>query len=98
MARAGKKTCAEGHTFYKTSDCPTCPRCEAGKVTDGSGFSGLGAPARRALEGQGITTLVKLSKWSERDLLKLHGIGPASLPKLRTALERAGLKFKELPE
>lgn len=54
----------------------------------------LSAPARRALEHYGITTEAELSKYSEKEILKLHGIGPASLPKLRAALEDKGLSFK----
>jgi uncharacterized protein YdhG (YjbR/CyaY superfamily) len=58
-------------------------------------LSDLPAPARRALESEGITTLKKLSKFSEKDLLKLHGIGPGSIPKLKSALENNGLSFKK---
>jgi DNA-directed RNA polymerase alpha subunit len=54
----------------------------------------LSAPARRALEHHGIMTEAELSKYSEKEILKLHGIGPASLPKLRAALEDKGLSFK----
>ena len=54
----------------------------------------LGAPARRALEGKGITTLEQLSKFSESEILEFHGIGPSSIPKLRSAMESEGLSFK----
>ena len=57
-------------------------------------FSLLSAPARRALEHRGIQTVEELSKYSEKEILKLHGMGPASLPKLRKALEESGLSFK----
>ena len=56
----------------------------------------LAAPARRALEREGITTARKLSQWTERDIRQLHGMGPSTIPKLRAALKQAGLKFKEL--
>ena len=26
-----RKVCAQGHVFYKSSDCPTCPTCESAK-------------------------------------------------------------------
>ena len=55
----------------------------------------LGAPARRALEGKGITTLQQLSMFTEREILQLHGMGPASIPKLRNALKERGLSFKK---
>lgn len=58
-------------------------------------LSRLGGPARRALENSGITTLQKLSTYTEKEILALHGMGPASLPKLRLALQEKGLSFKE---
>ncbi|EEL51747.1 hypothetical protein bcere0022_8880 [Bacillus cereus Rock3-44] len=36
----------------------------------------------------------QLSTYSEKEILKFHGMGPASLPKLRTALQEIGLSFK----
>jgi DNA repair protein RadC len=53
----------------------------------------LPAPARRALENSGLADLKKLSKKTEKEILKLHGMGPASIPKLRAALKTAGLSF-----
>ncbi|MDQ0170635.1 DNA-directed RNA polymerase alpha subunit [Paenibacillus tundrae] len=47
------------------------------------------------MEHEGITTLEKLSNYREQDILKLHGIGPSSMPKLRNSLEEEGLRFKE---
>jgi hypothetical protein len=55
----------------------------------------LSAPARRALEREGLTTLKQLSKKTETELLELHGIGPATLPRLNTALKEEGLSFKK---
>lgn len=88
------RTCKKGHQYYKSSDCPTCPICEAErKPTDGF-LVLLSAPARRALENNQITTLKQLCKYSEAEILQLHGMGPASLPKLRKALKENGLSFK----
>lgn len=86
--------CPNGHTFHKSSDCPVCPICEqAQRPTDG--FAALlSAPARRALENNGISSLEQLSALSEADILKFHGMGKASLPQLRAALATAGLAFK----
>lgn len=53
----------------------------------------LVAPARRALERAGISMLGELAAHSEKDLLALHGFGPATLPILRKALKAAGLQF-----
>ena len=60
-----------------------------------SGFlSRLSAPARRALENTGIKTLNELSKYTEAEILKLHGMGPSSIPKLRVALKDQNLEFQ----
>lgn len=88
------RTCQNGHEYYKSSDCATCPICEQERKPTSGFFSLLSAPARRALEHHEITSLQLLSQYSEKELLKLHGIGPASLPTLRTALQEAGLQFK----
>lgn len=56
-------------------------------------FSGLSAPAQRALKGAGITDLKKLSKYTEEEILSLHGMGASSIPKLKKALTAAKLKF-----
>ena len=89
------KTCEKGHTFYKSSDCPTCPICAAENKPESGFLSLLSAPARAALEQAGISTLTKLSQYSEREILKLHGMGPKSLPILRQALSEAELAFAE---
>jgi DNA-directed RNA polymerase alpha subunit len=92
-----KKTlriCPQGHTFYKSSDCPTCPTCEADTKPETGFLSKLSNPARSALEAKGITTLTELATYSEREILKLHGMGPRSIPTLRKALMDVGLSFK----
>ncbi len=88
------RTCNKGHKYYKSSDCPTCPICEQELKPESGFLSLLGAPARRALENNGITTVQQLSNHSEADILKFHGMGPGSLPKLRTALETYRLTFR----
>ncbi len=59
-------------------------------------FPKLSAPATRALQNAKILTLKQLSRWTEKDLLNLHGIGPSSIPPLRNALKRRGLSFKKI--
>ncbi|MEI4620022.1 RNA polymerase alpha subunit C-terminal domain-containing protein [Bacillus pfraonensis] len=88
------RICDKGHKYYKSSDCPTCPTCEKERKPDHGFLSLLSAPARRALEHNGITSLQQLSTYSEKEILQFHGMGPASLPKLRTALQESGLSFK----
>lgn len=58
-------------------------------------FSTLGAPAQRALYALGIKTPKQLSKYSEKEVLALHGLGPSSIPKLKLILEKEGLSFKK---
>lgn len=95
MAKTNKilKTCKNGHKFYKSSDCPTCPICEQERKPQDGFLSLLGAPARRALENNGIKTLEQLSKYSEAEILEFHGMGKSSIPKLRTVLAEQGLSF-----
>lgn len=88
------RTCNKGHKYYKSSDCPTCTICEQERKPANGFLSLLSAPARRALENNGISSLQELSKCSEKEILQLHGMGPASLPKLRTALKENGLSFR----
>jgi len=90
-----ERTCPQGHKYFKSTDCPTCPVCETERTPDAGFLAGLSAPARRALEREGITTLTKLAHCREAELLALHGFGPASLPKLRGALKAQGLAFKK---
>jgi len=89
------KTCGKGHKFYKTHSCNSCPVCEKENKPKTGFLATLSAPARRALENKGITTLQKLAKCTETQILKLHGMGPGSLPKLRAALKEKGLSFKK---
>lgn len=88
------RICSKGHKYHKSSECPVCPGCEKERKPKAVYLSVLSAPARRALENQGITTLKKLSGYSENEILKLHGMGPASIPKLREALRKINLTFK----
>lgn len=90
-----EKTCENGHTFFKTSACPTCPICENVRKPAEGFFSKLSAPARRALERENITSLEILSSWSEKELLQLHGLGPSSIPILEKALNEIGLYLRK---
>ncbi len=55
----------------------------------------LGAPARSALEAAGINSLQKLARFTEKELLALHGIGKTAIPKLVEALSAKGLQLKQ---
>lgn len=94
MAKTLRK-CKNGHEYYKSSDCPTCPVCENERRPQKGFLAELSAPARRALEHVGIETLDQLSTYTAKDVLQLHGMGKASLPKLRALLTTEGLTFKQ---
>jgi hypothetical protein len=66
-----------------------------GKSTSSDLPAKLGAPAERALAGAGIKNLKHLTKFSEAEIKKLHGVGPNAIGKLRLALAEKGLSFKE---
>lgn len=87
------RICKNGHKFSKISDCPVCPICEEERKPDDHFLSLLGAPARRALEREGITTLEKLSTFSEKEILTLHGMGKSTIPKLRKFLFENKMSF-----
>lgn len=55
----------------------------------------IGNPARNALAGAEITRLDQLTKVSEKELLKLHGVGPKAIRLLREALAVRGLAFAQ---
>lgn len=53
----------------------------------------LSRPAQQALAAAGYTRLEQLARVSEDDILALHGIGPKTIPQLRSALAEIGLSF-----
>jgi DNA-directed RNA polymerase alpha subunit len=89
------RICRKGHKYFKSSDCPVCPVCERERNPQDGFLAVLSAPARRALENAGIKTLKQLAKFSEAEILQLHGMGPSSIPKLISALKEKGLSFKK---
>ena len=58
-------------------------------------FNKLSQPAQRALANAGIKTLDDLAKITQKELMRLHGVGPASLPVLQAALAEEGLSFAQ---
>jgi hypothetical protein len=57
--------------------------------------TGLASPARRALEAAGYVRLEQLTKVSEAEILKLHGMGPRALDQIRRALAARGQSFAD---
>nr|WP_141434530.1 DNA-binding protein [Bacillus sp. 03113] len=53
----------------------------------------LAKPAKRALEGAGIIQLEQFTKISEKEVLKLHGMGPKAMDQIHQALAAKGLSF-----
>lgn len=95
-ATGKSKTCSRGHTFYKSSDCPVCPKCWAGyyRKRAESDFPKISAPALRALSNAGIKKLADLKKYTAAQVLELHGMGPKAFEILKDALAERGMSFK----
>ena len=49
---------------------------------------GIAAPARRALVDAKILNIKDLKKWSDQELLKLHGMGPSAIKILKKFREK----------
>ncbi|UOQ48082.1 hypothetical protein MUN88_18820 [Gracilibacillus caseinilyticus] len=90
-----RKTCEKGHHYYKSSDCPTCPICETERKPSDGILSQVSAPARRALESLQIENLHQLSRFTEKEIKQLHGMGPAAIKILKASLEKENLSFKK---
>lgn len=89
------RVCEKGHKYYKSSDCSSCPICDKENKPESGFLSKLSSPARNALIHEGVNTLQELSKFTEKEILKIHGIGPASIPTMKKSLEEEGVSFKE---
>jgi hypothetical protein len=55
----------------------------------------IGAPATRALNGAGYTTLGQLANAPRKELAALHGMGPKALRILEVALAEHGLRLSQ---
>lgn len=55
--------------------------------------AGLSNPARRALIAAGCARLDQVAQLSEKEILRLHGVGPSAIKVLRPALDARGLTF-----
>lgn len=92
-----KRTCSQGHIYYKSSDCPVCPKCWKifyENKSESDLPKKLSAPALRALLNEKIYNLTLLSNYTEKEILSLHGMGKASIPLLKEALQKQNLTFK----
>jgi predicted flap endonuclease-1-like 5' DNA nuclease len=66
---------------------------EVGRRGDGLP-AGLGKPAERALAQAGYVRLEQFAQVSEAELLRLHGVGPKAVRRLREVLDERGLSFR----
>ena len=53
----------------------------------------LANPVRNALTAAGILHLDQVATYTEKQLLRLHGVGPKGIEQLRVALAERGLSF-----
>lgn len=51
---------------------------------------GIGKPATRALAAAGVSRLGQVTRFSEAQLLALHGVGPKAVGIIKAALEAQG--------
>lgn len=54
---------------------------------------GIGQPAHRALAGVGIENLRDFARFSETEILALHGMGPKAMRIIGEALREHGVNF-----
>lgn len=57
-------------------------------------FPKISKPALRALDSINVKTLEDVTKFTEAELLALHGFGPKGIRILKEVMEVQGLKFK----
>lgn len=53
----------------------------------------LAKPAQRAIQNLGVTTIEDLTKYSEKEILELHGIGKNAMNSIKLTLNESGLTF-----
>jgi hypothetical protein len=56
---------------------------------------GMSGPALQALSVAGVRSIADLERWTEAELLALHGMGPKGIRVLRDALAAAGRRFRQ---
>ena len=86
IAKTGTKPVSKSKPKTATAK-PSAPAKKAGDLPR------LSAPAERALAGAGIKNLKQLSRYSEKQISELHGIGPNAIKELRRALKANRLSF-----
>ena len=65
-------------------------------VIHGNFLKGIVAmPARRALAKENIDSLQQLSKYSEDEILQLHGFGKNTMERLKIYMQERQISFKK---
>ncbi|WP_228444902.1 helix-hairpin-helix domain-containing protein [Chryseobacterium echinoideorum] len=71
------------------------PFSQAGQQQQDLFLKGLiAAPARRALANEKIDSLEKLSRYSEKEIMQLHGFGKNAMQKLKAHMRENHIYFK----
>jgi predicted flap endonuclease-1-like 5' DNA nuclease len=65
------------------------------KTSTSVGLPNIGKPATRALEAIGVVRLTQVAKYTEAELLAIHGVGPKAIGILASALKAAGKSFRK---
>jgi len=86
-------TCENGHRFKRKGSCRLCPECERQKSIPKEFLSLFSAPARRALEANGVTALRQLCGFTKKEVSAWHGIGKNALTIIIAELDKSGLTF-----
>lgn len=69
--------------------------CIVNHVVKGEFLQGVIAmPARRTLEREKIDSLEKLSNYSEKEIMQLHGFGKNTMGKLKNYMKENHVSFK----
>ncbi|MGE5603078.1 MAG: DNA-binding protein [Nitrososphaerales archaeon] len=64
--------------------------------SSGSDFpKGVAQPALRALASIGVTRLEDVTRFSEAELLALHGMGPKAVAAIKVALHERGKALRD---
>lgn len=63
--------------------------------TGPSDIPSIGRPATQALAQIGVRNVEQLAKYTEAEILALHGIGPKAIRILRPVMEACGVQFRD---
>jgi len=86
--------CEQGHKYRRKGTCRVCPKCERMKSIPDGFLKILSAPARRAMEANGITDLTDLSNYTLHEIAAWHGVGKTTLMLLSQEMTKNKLEFK----